>query len=280
MADLVKDENNEGVSILERDLSEADEKILRENLNNWKNEVMETLMTEAEEEKEKKLEELEEANVEYKEKLKEEYSSKLLAALKDMRDELRAEAVAEMYDNNPELSILEQIKEIVAPTLNEDYIGNVYTEELQTLRERIEELEEEKSLEEGAKKLAELISPYSERTQKILISLIKEGGPDEITEQFYNLIENLEEEEDDEDEDEDDEDEEDEDDDESDEEDDEDESDEEDDEDDDEEEVDTEEDTDEDSDDTYIKEDEEGKEEKKESKTNAFLDVIKKRVSL
>ena len=159
--------------------------------------------------------------------------------------------LAETYENNPELQVLETIKELVAPTLDEDYLGNAYANELQTLREKIEELEEEKSLEEGAKKLAELISPYSERTQKILISLIKEGGPDEITEQFYNLIENLEEEEDEEDED-----------------------------DDDESDEDTEEDTDEDSDDTYIKENEEGKEEKKESKTNAFLDVIKKRVSL
>jgi len=199
------------VNILERDLSTEDEELLRESLNSWKEEVTQSLMEEVEEVREQRLEELEETNVEYREKLKEEYASKMIEALKEMREELRADAIAEMYDNNPELAVLENVKEIIAPTLNEEYVGNAYAEEIQTLKEKIDELESEKNLDEGAKKLAELISPYSEKVQNILISLIKEGGPDEVTEQFYSLIENLEEDEDeneeDEDEDEDDEDE-------------------------------------------------------------------------
>jgi len=251
--------------------------MLRESLSNWKNEVTETLMAEVEEIKEQKLEELEEANVEYREKQKEEYASKMIAALKEMREELRAEVVTEMYDNNPELSILEQIKELVAPTLNEDFVGNIYAEEIQKLKEKIDTLEEAKSLDEGAKKLAELIAPYSEKTQNILLSLIKEGGPDEVTEQFYSLIENLEEAEDDDEEEKDDiemsagedDDEESEEDDEDDEDDDESEEDEE-----------AEESTDEKLDDTYINEGTEGDEKPEPKKVNSFIAEMKRRSGL
>jgi len=50
----------------------------------------------------------------------------------------------------------------------------------------------ELELEEGARTLADLIAPYSEQTHNILLAVITEGGPEEVTEQFYNLIESME----------------------------------------------------------------------------------------
>jgi hypothetical protein len=187
-------------SLLDRDLSEEEATFLRESIETWKEEVMANLLAEAEEAKNQKLEELEEQNIEYKEKVKEEYATKMLEALKELKEEIRAEVLGEVYENNPELQILEKIKELVAPTLNEEYLGNIFAEEIQTLREENEKLKEEMKLEEGARKLAELVAPYTEKTQNILISLIKEGGPEEITEQFYEIIESLELDDDDEEE--------------------------------------------------------------------------------
>ena len=189
-------------NILDRDLNSDEEQAIRESLETWREEVYNQLLEEVEQLKESKLEELEEVNIEFRETLKEEYADKMIKALNEMKEELRAEVLSEVYENNPELQILEKIKEIIAPTLNEEYIGNVFAQELQTLKEENVALKERMKLEEGAKTLAELIAPYSEKTQNILLSLIKEGGPEEVTEQFYNLIENLEslEEEDDEEE--------------------------------------------------------------------------------
>jgi len=181
-------------NILEMDLSPEDSKLLKEALESWKEEVYAGLLEKVEEAKERKLEELEEASIEYRSNLKKEYSDKMLKSLKEMEREIRAKVVAEVVADNPEIQILEQIKELVAPTLNEDYARNIYTEEIQTLREQIEKLEEERAIEEGAKKLAELVSPYSRKTQNLIISLVNEGGPKEVTEQFYSIMESLNEE--------------------------------------------------------------------------------------
>ena len=178
-------------NILEMDLSPEDGKLLKEALESWKEEVYASLLEKVEEAKERKLEELEEASIEYKEGLKKEYSDKMLKTLKEMEKEIRAKVVAEVVADNPEVQILEQIKELIAPTLNEDYAKNVYTEEIQTLRENVEILEARMELEEGARKLAELVSPYSKKTQNLIISLVNEGGPDTVTEQFYSIIESL-----------------------------------------------------------------------------------------
>jgi len=179
-------------NILEMDLSTEQEELLREALESWKEEVYANILEEVEVLKEQKIEELEEANIEYREELKKEMADKLVVALKEMREEVRAEVVAEVLTTNPELQVLESIKELVAPTLTEDFVGNVYAEEIQALREQNEELKQEIELEEGARTLADLIAPYSEQTQNILLAVIKEGGPEEVTEQFYNLIESME----------------------------------------------------------------------------------------
>ena len=35
------------------------------------------------------------------------------------------------------------------------------------------------------------MAPYSDKTQRLILSLIKEGSPDEVTEQFYNIYDSL-----------------------------------------------------------------------------------------
>jgi len=178
--------------ILDMDLDQEGEKLLRESMETWKEETYLHLEEEANKKVEEKLEELEVANVEYKEQLKEEFSDKLVVALDEMRDEIRADVIAEMVKSNPEIKILEQIKELIAPTLNEEYFQNAYADEIITLKEENDSLKERISLEEGAKTLAELLTPYSKKTQNIIISLVKPGDAESITEQFYDIIENLE----------------------------------------------------------------------------------------
>jgi len=163
--------------ILNMELSEDDESLLRESLVTWKEGVYADLLEKVEEVKAAKIEELEEANAQYQSELKESFAHKMVMALDEMRSELRAEVISEMVASNPEIQILEKIKELIAPTLNEEYYGNVYAEEL--------------AIDEGASTLAELISPYSEKTQNIILALIKEGNAEEVTEQFYELIESL-----------------------------------------------------------------------------------------
>ena len=179
------------MNILEMDLSEQDEKLLRESLESWKEEVYAKLLEEVEDLKESKIEELEEANLAYREELKADYAEKMIEAISEMRDEIKSEVVSEMIISNPELKVLESIKELVAPMLNEDFVGNLYAEEIQKLKEENEDLKEEKELDEGAQTLADLIAPLNEETQNIILAVIKEGNSDEVTEQFYNLIESL-----------------------------------------------------------------------------------------
>lgn len=182
----------DNANILDKDLTPEEEQVLRKSLETWKEETYASLMEEVNSAKEAKIEELEEANISYREELKEEYANKLITALHEMRDELKAEVMAEMVENNPELQILEKIKELVAPVISEDYYENTYAETIVSLKKQVEELEEERNLEEGARTLANLIAPYSDKTQKLILALIKEGGPEEVTEQFYTIIENLE----------------------------------------------------------------------------------------
>jgi len=179
--------------ILNRDLSQEEEKILRESLETWKEEVYSKLMEEVDKVKEDKIAELEEANELYREQLKEEYADKMVQGLNEMRDSIRSEVISEVVTSNPELQVLEKIKELVAPTLNEDYTANMYAEELVTIKEQLESYKRKDEIMEGAKTLADLITPYSSKTQNIILSLIKEGNSEEVTEQFYSLIESLQE---------------------------------------------------------------------------------------
>jgi hypothetical protein len=179
-------------NILDKDLTLEEEQLLRKSLEAWKEETYASLMEEVSTAKESKIEELEEANIAYREELKEEYANKLITALHEMRDELKSEVLAEMVEGNPEIQVLEKVKELIAPLVSEEYYENTYAQTIVSLQKQIEELEEDRNLEEGAKTLANLIAPYSDKTQNLILALIKEGGPEEVTEQFYTIIENLE----------------------------------------------------------------------------------------
>ena len=182
---------NSKLNLLEEQLDEASQKYIQESLESWKESVTNQLVEQMEKEKQAKIEELEEANEAYREQLKEEFTEKMLNGLDELKESIRAEVTAEVIKNNPELKIFEQVKEIVAPLVSENYRDNAYEDTILKLSEENEALRREQELNEGEKTLASLLAPYSEKTQKLVLSLIKEGGPEEVTEQFYNIFESL-----------------------------------------------------------------------------------------
>ena len=198
------------INLLDNSLDEASQKYIQEALENWKESVSNQLIGQMEEVKAAKIEELEEENQKYREQLREEYADKMMAGLSDLKEKMKAEITAKVVKDNPELKILEQIKEAVAPLLNEEYRDVTYSNSLAALSEEVEELRREKALAEGKETLTDLLAPYSDKTKRMVSALIKEGTSDEVTENFYNLVENLpelfEEEDKDKDEDDDDED--------------------------------------------------------------------------
>jgi hypothetical protein len=183
------DENT--INLLDNSLDEASQKYIQEALENWKESVTNQLVEQMEEVKAAKIEELEEENQKYREQLREEYADKMMAGLSDLEGKMKAEVTAKVVKDNPELKILEQIKEIVAPLLNEDYRESTYSDTLAALSEEVESLKREKAISEGKETLNDLLAPYSDRTKRMVSALIKEGTSDEVTENFYNLVENL-----------------------------------------------------------------------------------------
>lgn len=184
-------DNSKKLSLLNEELDEESANYITEAIQSWKEEVMAQLQEEVERAKADKLEELEELNLKYREELKEEYSDKLTTALAELKESVKADATANVLKNNPELKILESIKELVAPLLNEDFRENTYSDTIAQLAEENEALRREQEITEGAQTLAELLAPYSDKTQKLVLSLIKEGSPEEVTEQFYTIMESL-----------------------------------------------------------------------------------------
>ena len=182
---------NAKLNLLNEELDEESQKYIQETLEAWKESVTNQLVEQMEQEKQAKLEKLEEENAAYREQLKEEFTEKMLDGLNELKESIRAEVTAGVIKNNPELKIFEQIKEIVAPLVSEDYRDNAYEDTIAKLSEENEALRREQELQEGAKTLASLLAPYSEKTQKLVVSLVKEGSPEEVTEQFYNIFETL-----------------------------------------------------------------------------------------
>ena len=179
------------LNLLDQELDEASQKYVLESLEAWKETVTNQLVEQMESEKAAKLEELEAENMAFREQLKEEFTDKFLDGINELKESIRAEVTAEVIKNNPELKIFEQVKEIVAPLVSENYRDNAYEDTILKLSEEVTALRREQELQEGAKTLAALLAPYSEKTQKLILSLVKEGGPDEVTEQFYNIYESL-----------------------------------------------------------------------------------------
>ena len=185
MADTAK------LNLLDEELDEASRKYIQESLESWKEGVVEQLVKQMEQEKQVKFEELEEETNAYREQLKEEFTEKMLDGLNELKESIRAEVTAEVIKSNPELKIFEQVKEIIAPLVSEGYRDNAYEDTITKLSEEVETLRREQELQEGAKTLAALLAPYSDKTQKLILSLIKEGSPEEVTEQFYNIYDSL-----------------------------------------------------------------------------------------
>lgn len=181
------------LSLLNEELDEESAAYIQESIQNWKENVMAQLQEEVERAKADKLEELEEANNRYRAELEEEYSDKFMTALSELKESVKADATASVLKNNPELKILESIKELVAPLLGEEYRDNAYSNTIAQLAEENEALRRKEEIMEGAQTLANLLAPYGEKTQKLALSMIKEGSPEEVTEQFYNLMESLQE---------------------------------------------------------------------------------------
>lgn len=179
------------LNLLNEELDEESQKYIQESLEAWKESVTNQLVEQMEQEKQAKIEQLEEQNAAYREQLKEEFTEKMLDGLNELKESIRAEVTAEVIKNNPELKIFEQVKEIVAPLVSEGYRDNAYEDTIVRLSEEVETLRREQELQEGAKTLAALLAPYPARAQKLAVSLIKEGSPDEVTEQFYTIFENL-----------------------------------------------------------------------------------------
>ena len=179
------------LSLLNEELDEESATYIQESIENWKEGVMAQLQEEVERAKADKLEELEELNLRYREQLAEEYSDKLTTALAELKESVKADATASVLKNNPELKILEQIKELVAPLLDEDFRENSYSDTIAQLAEENAALRRDQEIMEGAQTLSELLAPYAETTQKLVLSMIKEGSPEEVTEQFYTIMESL-----------------------------------------------------------------------------------------
>ena len=179
------------LSLLNEELDEESTAYITESIQNWKENVMAQLQEEVERAKADKLEELEQANLKYREELAEEYSDKFTTALSELKESVKADATASVLKNNPELKILEQIKDLVAPLLNEEYRNDAYSNTIAQLAEENEALRREQEIMEGAQTLSELLAPYADKTQKLVLSMIKEGSPEEVTEQFYTIMESL-----------------------------------------------------------------------------------------
>lgn len=182
---------NAKLNLLDEELDAESQKYIQESLDNWKESVVNNLIQEMEEVKQAKIEELEEQNLAYRAELKEEFTEKMLANLEELKESIRAEVTAEVIRNNPELKILEQVKELVAPLLGEEYRNSTYEDAIFKLSQENEQLKREQEINEGAKTLANLLAPYSENVQKIVVSLIKEGSPEEVTEQFLSIYDSL-----------------------------------------------------------------------------------------
>jgi hypothetical protein len=185
-------ENEKLNLLLEQELDEDSARFIESTLEEWKETIANTLMEEFEAMKAAKIEELEEDALSYRETLKAEYADKMFEALEELKESVRAEVTASVLQENPEIKILEQIKELIAPTIQEDYRSGIYEDSVSVLQQENQRLRREVELKEGAQTLAELVKPFDAPIKNLIVSLIQEGNSEEITEQFYNILESIE----------------------------------------------------------------------------------------
>ena len=177
--------------ILDIELSEEDASKLAEEIQAWKEEFSAKLEEEAEEKIQAKIDELEEQNNAWREEVAEAYSEKFLAALDEMREDVRAEVLAESVETDPTHKVMEEVLRLVAPLMNEEYVENTYMGEIKRLADKVAEYERKEALDEGAATLEELIEGYDDAFKPALRAIIGEGTAEEVTARFEAIVESL-----------------------------------------------------------------------------------------
>ena len=177
--------------ILDIELSEEDASKLAEEIQAWKEEFSAKLEEEAEERIQAKIDELEEQNNAWREEVAEAYSEKFLAALDEMREDVRAEVLAESVETDPTHKVMEEVMRLVAPLMNEEYVENTYMGEIKRLADKVAEYERKEALDEGADTLEELIEGYDDAFKPALRAIIGEGTAEEVTARFEAIVESL-----------------------------------------------------------------------------------------
>lgn len=193
----------ENKDILDIELSEEEASKLAEEIQAWKEEFSAKLEEEADERLQAKIDELEEQNNAWREEVAEAYSEKFLSALDEMREDVRAEVLAESVETDPTHKVMEEVMRLVAPLMNEEYTENTYMGEIKRLADKVAEYEKKEALDEGAATLEELIEGYDDAFKPALRAIIGEGTAEEVTSRFESIIESLSESKKDEDDDED-----------------------------------------------------------------------------
>lgn len=177
------------MNFLNKQLTEEEQQEFREYIKEWKTDWVEKQKDRIEEIIQEEINRVDLLSKEYESNLKEKYSAKLVEAVEEIKDHMRAEIISEMQNNDPSINALNEIKNIVAPlVLNEE---KEYSNQIAILTEKIHELENESKFYKGSERLQELVSDYSPKMQRLLKKLIGEGTEEEIVEKFYNIIEEL-----------------------------------------------------------------------------------------
>jgi hypothetical protein len=180
------------MKILDMDLTKEDQKELAELLSEWKETQKSEMKKAIKEAQEEKIGQIEEALVSYKEDLEEEYIDKVNTIIESLKPQIRKQILVEMSETNPETIVMEKIKELIFPLINEQS-GKAYTNEIALLNKELAEIKKQKEISEGYAKKEKLLSTYSDKTKKILDKMIGEGSSEEVTQKFYELVEQFQE---------------------------------------------------------------------------------------
>lgn len=176
------------MKILDMDLTQEDQKELAGLLAEWKEAQKAEMKKALKEAQEEKISQIEESLVSYKEDLEEEYIDKVNTIIESLKPQIRKQILVEMSETNPDMLVMEKIKELIFPLINEES-GKAYTNEIALLNKELSELKKQKQISEGYAKKEKLLEGYTDKTRKILDKMIGEGSAEEVTQKFYELIE-------------------------------------------------------------------------------------------
>jgi hypothetical protein len=177
------------MKFMDINLSPEDEKELNEFLNEWKKKELEKMAKALEENKKEEIKKVEEVLVDYKKELEEEYIDKVNVIIESIKPQLRKQILTEMNETNPDMLVMEKIKELIHPLLNES--GKAYTNEINLLKKELDAFKRKEELTEGAKKKEELLSNYTDKTKNLIGKLMGEGSAIEMAEKYYEIVDYL-----------------------------------------------------------------------------------------